>query len=158
MDGGYIKVFNSEMKYEKDKVTLKTGKRNFSEGWAYWKNPDKKEATLGVKFSVFQPVYANYNVLDTDYETFAIVYSGSQGNFLGCGRYSLCWVLTREPLQKDDPKLKEIHDKCRAHLEEHVPDFNWDKEMRHTLQGKEDVPTVDYDDFEGATEIKPRVF
>ena len=96
---------------------------------------------------MFQPWYANYNVLDTDYETFAIVYSGSAGGMFGCGRYELVWILTRLPYQKDDPKLKEIMEKCRAHLEEHVPGFNWDRNMRHTLQGKEDVPEVDYENL-----------
>ena len=130
---GYIKVFNSEMKYLPDKKTLDTSKRNFKEGWAYWVNPEKKEATLGVKFSIFQPWYATYNVMDTDYDTYAYIYSGSPGGWFGIGRYQLCWVLTRKPLSKDSEELKDIHDRAKNFLEAEIPGFNFDEAMRHTL-------------------------
>ena len=45
-------------------------------------------------------MYGNYDVLDTDYTTYAYVYTKSSGIF-GLGiwfAFEYTWVLTREPL------------------------------------------------------------
>ena len=53
------------------------------------------EGALGVKFSIFQPVYGNYDILDTDYTSYAIVHSCTEGIFWS--KTELAWILTREP-------------------------------------------------------------
>ena len=93
-----------------------------SEGWARWNNPERKEATLGVKFSIFQPVYANYDVIATDYTSFAIVYSGSPPGCLFRG-YELVWVLSRKPLTKGSTEHLDLYEKVRKICEEGIPNF-----------------------------------
>ena len=126
---GYIRVFNSNIKYDAE-GKLNNFRNKPSPGWAYQPDPEKKEGTLGVKFSVFQPFYGNYNVLETDYESFTIVYSKSDG-CLGSREY--CWLLTREPLDKDSDKIKEMRAMAKDYMEKNIDGFDWEGTMRQTL-------------------------
>ena len=94
---GWIGVRNTtqDWKTKSKKGGPVKDKRRGVTAWAYQPNPEKKEGKLGVKFSIFQPGYANYTVLDTDYKTFAYVYSISKGITGRITEY--VWVLVREP-------------------------------------------------------------
>ena len=85
-------------------------------------------------------------MLDTDYETYSIVYSHSKG-FLWLFPQDYAWVLTREPLTLDSPKRAEIIEKAKQVFAERVPHFKFDEQMRNTLHGA-DLPNVDYTGIE----------
>ena len=52
---------------------------------------------LNVRFSIMQP-WAKYEILDTDYTSYAIVYSC--GTYIaGLIKLNYLWVLTRDPLE-----------------------------------------------------------
>merc|ERR1711942_70373 len=82
--GEGVAVNNSEV--------LDNGKLSFAIGEAR-KNPSSNIASsLQVRFSKFQP-WAQYWVLDTDYETFTVVYSCSN---LLIYRKEFLWIMSRE--------------------------------------------------------------
>lgn len=66
-----------------------------------------KEGTLGVKFSSFQPVWGDYNVIDTDYDNYTFIYSCFSAGW-GLIQQEYYWILTREPLSADSSKLADI--------------------------------------------------
>ena len=84
-------------------------------GQAYEVDPEKKEGALKVQFKSWLPA-GSYNVLDTDYDNYSIVYScdgiGSWWNF------EYLWILTRadNPTEK---VIKEAQDRIRMHLPEY---------------------------------------
>ena len=148
MEGGYVRVRNSIQDWtdkKSEKPPIKD-QRRFANGWAIELHPDKKDGQLGVKFSIFQPWYADYNVLDTDYDTYTIVYGHTNG-FLWLNPRDYAWVLTREPLTQDSPKRAEIIEKAKQVFAERVPHFKFDEQMRDTLQGA-DLSNVDYSGIE----------
>ena len=63
-------------------------------------NPERNEGALGVKFSDWMPFWGSYNILDTDYETYTIVYS-CMSAFWGWYSDEYFWILTRDPLSED---------------------------------------------------------
>ena len=69
-DDGYLRVLNSEQKRDSSGKLLP---RHYAEGWAKFRG-NETEGKLGVKFSMFQPSYANYDIVDTDYETYVLIY------------------------------------------------------------------------------------
>merc|ERR1712087_667668 len=71
----------------------------------------------------------NYTVLDTDYETYSIVYSC--GGFLGLASFDFLWILSREPTL-DDAKLLELIGK----VEDKLPDYGFFKNSIQTRQGR----------------------
>jgi len=78
-----------------------TGNANVAEGSATLGEPDNasKPGKLIVNFDG-QPSFArstttNYNILDTDYDSYAIVYSCSP-KFFGLLKSEFLWILTRE--------------------------------------------------------------
>ena len=98
----FIRVENSISRVNPDGSFAK---RNGVQGWGKEYNPVKRDGKLGVKFSQFQPTYAPYHVLASDYETYTIVHSCSDG-FLS-GKTELTWILTREPLNFGDLPAEE---------------------------------------------------
>ena len=94
-DEGFLDVYNSQQLYKSD-GTLKIS-RHGAKGWAKQLNPELNQGTLGVKFSVFQPVYGNYDILDTDYENYTVVYSCFSTLF-GYYKQEYAWLLTRVPV------------------------------------------------------------
>ena len=90
-DDGYVRVVNSQQKHDSNGNLVA---RDYAEGWAKFRGSES-EGKLGVKFSSFQPSYANYDVVDTDYETYALIYHCHEGVL--SGYTELAWVLTREP-------------------------------------------------------------
>ena len=71
-DDGLIGVENSQAPIEVDGTF---GPRTGVQGKAKQLNPEKNDARLGVKFSTWQPIWAPYDVIYTDYENMAIIHS-----------------------------------------------------------------------------------
>ena len=67
----------------------------------------------------------NYLVIDTDYDTYSIVYSC--GNVLGFFTFDMLWVLAREPTLSEDT-LTSIRDK----IETVLPDYNLSRQAHFT--------------------------
>ena len=89
------------------------------------------DASLVVNFkgSVPDPTdKANYTVLDTDYDTYSVVYSC--GEFMGLASFDFLWVLSREPTM-DDETLLSIVEKIDAKL----PDYGFFANHHMTHQG-----------------------
>ena len=85
------------------------------------------DASLIVSFSGKTPSpsdKANYSVMDTDYDTYSIVYSSGRFGF------DYLWVLAREK-QLDDDTMKSIV----AKINEKLPHYNFEKNHRKTYQG-----------------------
>ncbi len=56
-------------------------------------------------------------------------------------KYELAWVLTRKPLDRnnseDASEIERIYNIAKDLLNTNVPDFNFDKIMRPTIQGND---------------------
>jgi len=94
-----IEVRNTEMVDQKVKQIV---------GKAYY-GQDGQDASLAVSFSKFMEMFggANYSVVSTDYDTYSVVYSGT--NVLGFIRVEYCWLLVRDPKitrEQVEPQLK----------------------------------------------------
>ncbi|XP_070560543.1 apolipoprotein D-like [Ptychodera flava] len=84
-DTGHIQVTN-------EGINIKTGKVTSIVGDAFAPDPNEA-AKLKVRFFLWQPA-GDYWVLNTDYDTFSVVYSCQ--DFLGIARAELAWILSRE--------------------------------------------------------------
>ena len=75
----------------------------------------ENEGRLGVKFSKWQPFWAKYDVIDTDYETYALVYSCTDAALYG-DKSEYAWILTREDisLTDDDRGAHTINAKAKS--------------------------------------------
>jgi len=93
-DNGKIKVDNKGIKE-------KTGELDGAIGEAYSPNPETYPAKLKVKFSWWQPG-GDYWVLDTDYETFSVVYSCSGFGFF---KMEYAWILSRHRSINNDIRM-----------------------------------------------------
>ena len=120
-DDGYIRVLNSQQKRDADSNELL--ERDYAEGWAKFR-VNETVGKLGVKFSEFQPSYANYDVIDTDYDSYALIYHCHEG--LLSGYTELAWILTREPRIFQE-QSSEFQQKVKATFTQKVPGFNFDK-------------------------------
>lgn len=80
-DDGKVKVNNTEI--------LQDGKTNTAIGKAY----QTKKNPAALKVSFFGPFYGDYNVIETDYADYSVVYS-CQNYWLFHTEYA--WILTRE--------------------------------------------------------------
>ena len=83
-------------------ITVANSGHRFIQGWSGVNGSavvaDTGDASLVVSFSGKTPSpsdKANYTVLDTDYETYSIVYSC--GDILGVASFDFLWILAREP-------------------------------------------------------------
>ena len=72
---------------------------------------------------------ANYTVLDTDYETYSIVYSCS--TIFGSASFDLLWILAREP-ELDEEKMLELIEK----IEDKLPSYDFFENSIETRQGR----------------------
>ena len=89
--------------------------------------------------------------MDTDYENFAYVYSGAKKGCI-CGGYQYVWILTRKPLTKDSDEQKQVYERAKEFCNKNLEDFDFDEEMRYTLQG-DDTPGAVY--FNDEQQLKP---
>ena len=126
-DDGLIGVENTQAPLLEDGTF---GPRNGVNGTAKQFHPENHEGTLGVKFSIFQPVYGPYTILYTDYENISVVNS--------CVSYGLFttethWILSRKPLNPDDEEYAALVAKGRETFEQNLPGFDFDDKMRSTV-------------------------
>ena len=135
-DNGYIKVENSNRQV----IKLARGNRfedDFIEGQARLKDSSQNEGKLQVKFSFLQPVWGSYNVLATDYSSYAVVYS-CRTSFFGHKKSEYAWILTRKPLDvnyseqdmdimnEDVMEWDRIKNIAKNVLEKQVPGYDFE--------------------------------
>lgn len=78
---------------------------------------------------MFQPVWGDYQVLETDYENYSFVYSCS--DFGGLYKSEFFWILTREAAPQN---LLKITGHAETVFGSQVPDFDISS-IRETSQG-----------------------
>lgn len=117
-------------------ITVKNSGHRPIQGWSSVTGvavpADTGDASLIVSFSGQTPSPSdepNYTVLDTDYETYSIVYGCS--NFFGVASFDFLWILAREP-ELDDQKMLDLLDK----IEDKLPDYGFFKNSIETRQGR----------------------
>ena len=132
-DDGYLGIDNSEHKTSSKGLKPRT----HAEAQARFKDGDESKAALQVKFSPFQPGWFPYNVLETDYEFYAVIYACS--DVAGQVKFENAWVLSREPLAKEDAKFQALLDIGEKVLAREAPKFDFGKSMRKTHQGADCV-------------------
>ena len=108
---------------EDGSVTVNNMGHRFIQGWSGAKAnaavADTGDASLVVDFSgkgADPSGKPNYTVLDTDYETYSIVYSC--GDFLGLASFDFLWILSRENTM-DDATMLSLINKIEAKLPEY---------------------------------------
>ena len=126
---GLLGVENSQAPLLKDGTF---GPRNGVNGTAIQYHPERHEGTLGVKFSIFQPVRGPYTILHTDYENFSIIQSCVSYGFFTTHNN---WILSRKPLNADDEEYAALVANGKQILESNLPGFKFEDEMRPTIQG-----------------------
>ena len=131
-DDTYIKVINSLQEWKDGQGGEVKDEHGGVEGWAIQKNPAANDGHLGVKFSPLQPVWGSYDILDTDYTSYAYVYGKSDG-ILGFMKFEYVWVLTRKPILQGTVEQQQVRDRAKEFLERAVPGWSWDT-MRPCLQ------------------------
>ena len=92
---------------------------------------DDGNASLVVDFSGKTPTpdeRANYQILDTDYDTYAIVYDCRDYGFFS---FDYLWILAREPEISDQLTLELI-----GKIEEMLPNYGYFKNMQYERQGR----------------------
>ena len=112
----YIYKYMSSQEYKGDKLNPK---RTGVEAWGVLTNPDKKEGSYGLKFSMWQPSYAKHDIIDTDYETFAYIYNKDEMPFSGNTEY--VFVYTRKPYSIESEEFQNICVKGKQYLEDIIP-------------------------------------
>ena len=111
---GTLRVYNSQ--YDNATESIST-----ADGVAVCDGPHCQ-----VKFYWFSP-NADYRVMDTDYENYALVYAC---NDIFLGKVDLVWILTRA----QNPDQKYIQ-QALATLKERVPDFDTNENLLWSNQG-----------------------
>jgi len=85
-----------------------------------------------VRFFALTP-WGNYQILGTDYTSFSVVYSCTT-SLGGAARPEWLWILTRDPLEIGTPEHDAMTETVFAVINEHVPGFFDDNELRPTVQ------------------------
>ena len=130
-----ISVWNMEWFGQKPDQTT-----NDIRGKAY--QPDGKSGALKVKFDNFFIPEAPYNVINTDYNSFSLVYSCSLA--LGFKKYEFLWFLTRNPIETGTQQFKtwstraiaEIMLKFKTDKPENKKYIDTDNYLLAPMQGK----------------------
>ena len=80
------------------------------------------EGFFKVQFSPLSPE-ADYEVVETDYSSFSIVYSCTMlfGNLF---KAEYAYILTRIPYAIGDPRLRVIEERARYAINKRIPSFN----------------------------------
>merc|ERR1712032_1024496 len=115
-DDKLVKVLNSNQ--ERDDVEYKFQPRTYLEGKAKLRG-DENVGQLAVSF--FGDRWGNYDVIDTDYKSFALVYSCNSRN--GTAKDESAWVLTRDAIDAEDKRPYE--GPFKKTFETNVPTFNY---------------------------------
>ena len=90
-----------------------------------------------MKFSELQPFWGNYDLLETDYDSYAVIYSCT--NLLGgLYRTEYAFVLSREPIKVGTPAYAKILGITQRVFTEKLLGNKYDqKNLEFTLQGVE---------------------
>jgi len=90
-----------------------TGKAGKAKGNAVLADPDDptRSARLIVSFNGRSSTTANYNVVDTDYDSYSVVYSCSSVLFFFKAEF--LWILTRDQIPSDE-LITEVEAKIKA--------------------------------------------
>ena len=127
-----IRVDNSGQKKKKDGSY--EDREEDKPGTATYQDAEHKDAHLKVRFSEIAP-WGSYNVLYTDYVTFAIVYQCDNYLF-DLERVEKIWILTRTPLNRKDMRdlseIKRITNLSKTYIADKGIDYNFDKLMHKT--------------------------
>lgn len=109
-----------------------------SEGMARKLDPQANDGRFQLKFSKFQPMWENYHVLETDYESYSIIYS-CRTLLFGKVKNEYAWIVTREPLDPlaNTKEFNKITQRAKEVFKENVSDFDFDKMMQRTIQGEQ---------------------
>lgn len=90
---------------------------------------------LKIRFGELQPE-ASYEVVETDYNSFTIVYSCTM-LFANLFKAEYAYVLTRKPYELNDPEFKVIEERVRFVLNNKLPDFD-QKNLVRVFQKRDD--------------------
>ena len=110
-DKNSISITNSEQRFIKSgsKLGQLSKKRSAATAVGRISDPTKSplEGRLDLKFSELQPFWGNYDLLETDYDNYAVIYSCT--NLLGgLYRTEYAFVLSREPIRVGTPQYDKI--------------------------------------------------
>ena len=100
--------------------------------------PEAEDGRFELKFSKFQPVWGNYHVLETDYDSYAVVYSCRTVLF-GKVKNEYVWILTREAMDPaaTEGEFKRINQIAKDVIKKNAPDYDFDGQLRRTMQREE---------------------
>ena len=79
--------------------------------------------------------WADYNVIDTDYDNYAVVYSCTDALF-GLVKRDYAWILLRNHYQSDPAYAQKYEQVARDVLTREVPGYD-QSQLRKTLHGKD---------------------
>ena len=82
---------------------------------------DNNLPVLKIRFGELQPE-ASYEVVETDYNSFTIVYSCTM-LFANLFKAEYAYVLTRKPYELNDPEFKVIEERVRYVLNNKIPSY-----------------------------------
>ena len=92
------------------------------------------DSRLQVKYNPFH--WANYDILDTDYKNYSVVYTCEDFGLQGIFKWEYAWIIMRRPHAKESEEFKNIEAKGKEVLQREVPTYDINR-MRATCQGKD---------------------
>ena len=113
---------------------------NGSSGFAVQADNGKDDASLVVELQDGMPSpsdRANYTIMDSDYDTYSIVYS-CESIWYGFASWENLWILAREP-EISDELLGTLADK----IDETLPEYEFWENTIKTVQGEENCSYSD---------------
>lgn len=133
-DDGLIGITNSEQRFDKSGVLRQ--KRAYAKAKARISNPVTNEGRLDLKFSDLQPFWGNYDILETDYDSYAIIYSCT--NLLnGLYRTEYAFVLTRDVIYEGTPQHTALYNKVQNVFKSKLSQPGYDlNNLSFTKQGE----------------------
>lgn len=79
------------------------------------------------------PYWKNYDILDTDYDNYAVLYSCNDF-FKGLIKKEYAWIHMRKPHPIDSPEFKAIEEKGKQIIKDKVPGYDLNR-LKATLHG-----------------------
>ena len=131
----YIKEWYSD---DQDNVETRYTKVEARHGSARIQCNSPQEPTLNqleMKLNRFFPTWRNYNVMSTDYSSYAVVHSCRE--YMKFYKEEFVWVLTREILNpiEDEDEYNKIMTIVEDVLVKNMPEYDFRRELLPILQG-----------------------